>query len=225
MEVLIKTNVSDFQKCLHSFNSIYSKFFHLELLFSYILISEQLNDIMLLHNTIFIMFVLNPVWQFHHTYVHLKGKNNIFIRLVLHIYWQFHHTYVHLKISKSIFHFIRNISYISKIHFVFNHSYFHYYSLLYFYLDLIGHFEFQFLIMSILIFYVYDSKFHIIYAISINIIFLVLIVTYSHPIMVSIFPSQHNGVASPSLLLIVIFCRLSLFPHLPQVRPLVGFTD
>ena len=45
-----------------------------------------------------------------------------------------------------MFHFIRQISYVSTINFIFNHPYFHYYCYG-FYFDLIGHFEFQLVIM------------------------------------------------------------------------------
>ena len=53
----------------------------------------------------------------------------------------------------------------------------------------------------IIIFYVYNSKIHFVYAIPFIFIFLVLIVTSSHTATVSLFFSQHNGVVSPSPLL------------------------
>ena len=54
-------------------------------------------------------------------------------------------------------------------------------------------------------------KVHFMYAITFIFRFLVLIVTSNHPVMVSLFLSQHNGVFSPSTLLIVIFW-VSLLP-------------
>ena len=84
----------------------------------------------LLHNNVFITLVLNVVRQFRHKYGHSKGHNNEFIMLVLHMSRKFHHKYVQLKVGKSMFYFIRQISYVSTIHFPFNQSYFHYYLLL-----------------------------------------------------------------------------------------------
>ena len=63
-------------------------------------------------------------------YVHLKGNNNEFIRLVLQISRQFRHKHVQSKVEKSNFYFILQISYVGTIHFPFNQSCFHYYSLL-----------------------------------------------------------------------------------------------
>ena len=63
-------------------------------------------------------------------YGHSKGNNNEFIMLALHMFRKFNHKYVQLKVGKSMFYFIRQISYVSTIHFLFNQSYFHYYSLL-----------------------------------------------------------------------------------------------
>ena len=77
----------------------------------------------------------------------------------------------------------------------------------------------------ILIFYVYDSKFYIIYAIPINFRCLVLIVASIQPVTMSLFFSQHNGVVSPSLFLVVIFLRFSLFSCCPWVQPIVGFSE
>ena len=79
---------------------------------------------------------------------------------------QFHHKYVQPKVEKSMFHFIRLISYVSKIHFLFNQSYFHYYLLSWIFFDLIGHIEFQFFIRFYFIFYVYRSKFNSMYSVS-----------------------------------------------------------
>ena len=115
--------------------------------FSYLLISYQSNDIMLIHNSVFIMFFLHLFWEFHHTYVHSKGHNSVLVWLVPHISRQFHHTWIQLKVSKSMFHFMHQISYISKMHLLLNQSYFHSCLLLCFYFDHIDHFEFQFLIM------------------------------------------------------------------------------
>ena len=72
----------------------------------------------------------------------------------------------------------------------------------------------------IIVFYVYDSEIHFIYAIPFIFRFLVLIVTLGHPVTVSLFFSQHNGVVSPSTLLIVIFWLFFWFPHCPWVWPL-----
>ena len=58
---------------------------------------------------------------------------------------------------------------------------------------------------------------HFIYAIPFIFIFLVLIVTSSHPVMVSLFFSQHNGVFSPSTLLIVIFWFIFSVSSLPMI--------
>ena len=58
-------------------------------------------------------------------------------------------------------------------------------------------------------------KIHLIYAIPFSFIFLVLVVTSSHPFTVSLFFSQRNGVVSPSLLLIVIFWLFFLFSNCP----------
>ena len=77
----------------------------------YVLISEQFNGIISIHNNVFIMFVLHIVRQSLHPYVHPKRYNNEFIRLVIHIYWQFRHNNVHSKVLKSMFNFIRQISY------------------------------------------------------------------------------------------------------------------
>ena len=57
---------------------------------------------------------------------HLKGHNIEFISLVLRISRQFRHKYVQSKVVKSMFRFIRQISYVSTIHFLFNQSHFHY---------------------------------------------------------------------------------------------------
>ena len=65
---------------------------------SYVLISEQFKDIILLHNNVFIMFVLHIVWDFSHKYRNSKGNNNEFIRLVLNMYWKFHHEYAQSKV-------------------------------------------------------------------------------------------------------------------------------
>ena len=53
-----------------------------------------------------------------------------------------------------------------------------------------------------MIFYVYNSKIHIVFAFPFIFRFLVLIVTSSHPVTDSLFFSQHNGVVSLSPLLI-----------------------
>ena len=84
----------------------------------------------LLHNNVFIVLVLNFVRQFRHKYGHSKAHNNEFIRLVLNMSRQFRHKNVQSKVGKSMFHFIRHFSYVSKIHFLFNQSYLHYYLLL-----------------------------------------------------------------------------------------------
>ena len=84
----------------------------------------------LLHNNLFIILVLNFVRIFRHQYGHSNGNNNEFIRLVLHMSWQFRHEYVQSKVGKSMFHFIRQIPYVSTINFLINQSYFHYYLLL-----------------------------------------------------------------------------------------------
>ena len=52
---------------------------------------------------------------------------------------QFRHKYIQSKVGKSMFDFIRQISYVSKIHFLFDQSYG-------FYFDLIGHIKFEVLI-------------------------------------------------------------------------------
>ena len=46
----------------YSGTSTFSKFFILTCVFSYVLILEQFNDIILLHNNVFYMFVLHFVW-------------------------------------------------------------------------------------------------------------------------------------------------------------------
>ena len=53
-----------------------------------------------------------------------------------------------------------------------------------------------------------ENSFHLCHSIIFR--FLVLIVTSSHPVMVSLFFSQHNGFVSPATLLIVIFWVYSL---------------
>ena len=53
----------------------------------------------------------------------------------------------------------------------------------------------------IIIFYLYDSKISFIYTILFLFRFLVLVVTSSHPVMASLFFSQHNGVVLPSMFL------------------------
>ena len=77
----------------------------------------------------------------------------------------------------------------------------------------------------IIIFCVYYSKINFIYAIPFIFRFLVLVVTSNHPVTVSLFFYQHNGIVSPSPLLIVICCRFSLFLRCPWVRPLIVFAD
>ena len=69
----------------------------------------------------------------------------------------------------------------------------------------IGNFEFQLMTMFIIVFYVYNSKIHFIRAIPFIFRFFFLIVTSRHPVVVSLFLSQYNGVFPPSTLLIVIF--------------------
>ena len=76
------------------------------------------------------MLVLNFVRWFRHKYGHSKGHNKEFIRLVLPMSWQFRHKYVQSKVGKSIFHFIHQIAFVSTTVFLFNHSYFHDYLLL-----------------------------------------------------------------------------------------------
>ena len=72
-----------------------------------------------------------------------------------------------------------------------------------------------------IIFYVYDLKIYFIYAIPFIFRFLVFIVTSSHPVVASLFFSQHNGVVSPLPLLIIIFRICFQFPHYPWVWPLI----
>ena len=65
----------------------------------------------------------------------------------------------------------------------------------------------------LIIFYVYDSKIHFIYAILFIFRFLFLIVTSSHPVTASLFFSQNNGVISPSTLLgFFVFWGVSSLP-------------
>ena len=70
----------------------------------------------------------------------------------------------------------------------------------------IGHFEFQ--LMTMFYYSILRLRLKILFDLchSIHFIFLVIIVTSSHPVTVSLFFSQHNGVVSPSTWLIVIFC-------------------
>ena len=89
------------------------------IVFSCVLISEQ-------STSSYRIFVLHFVRWFHQKYGHSKGDNNEFIMSVLHMYRKFHHKYVHSKVWKSMFYFIRQSSYVSTIHFLFNQSYFHY---------------------------------------------------------------------------------------------------
>ena len=63
----------------------------------------------------------------------------------------------------------------------------------------------------IIIFYVHGSEIHFIYANPFIFRFLVLIATSNHPVTVSLFLSQHNGVVSLSPLLIVIFVVFLFF--------------
>ena len=72
-----------------------------------------------------------------------------------------------------------------------------------FYFDLIGNLNSNYWSFFIIIFYVYNSKICFIYVIPFIFRFLVFIVTSSNPATVSLFFSQHNGVVSPSPLLIV----------------------
>ena len=66
------------------------------------------------------MLVPNFVRYFRHKYGHSKGNNNEFIRLVIHMSRRFHHKYVQLEVEKLIFDFIRQISYVSTIRFLFS---------------------------------------------------------------------------------------------------------
>ena len=94
------------------------------------------------------MLVLNCFRYFRHKYRHSKVHNNEFIRLVIHMSRQFCHEYVQSKVGTSMFRFIHNFSYVSTIHFF---SVSHIFIIIYcygFYFDLIGHIEFQFLIIS-----------------------------------------------------------------------------
>ena len=111
----------------------------------------------LLHNNVFIVFVLNFVREFRHKYGHSKAHNNEFIRLVLNMSRQFRHKNVQSRVGKSMFHFIRHFSYVSKIHFLFNQSYLHYYFLLWFLFRSYRSYRFQ--LDFILFFYLYKSKF------------------------------------------------------------------
>ena len=74
----------------------------------------------LLHNNLFIMFVLNFISLFRHKYGHSKGHNYEFIRLVLHMSHQFHDKYVQSHFGKLLFHFLGQISYVSMIYFILN---------------------------------------------------------------------------------------------------------
>ena len=55
----------------------------------------------------------------------------------------------------------------------------------------------------ILIFYITDSKFHIIYSVSFIYRIWVLVVIHSHPFKASLFLSKDNGIVAPSLSTIV----------------------
>ena len=135
------------------------------------------------------------------------------------------HNYVHSKVRKSMFHFICQISYLSTIRSLFNQSYIHHYLLLWFYFDLIGHFEFHLLIIF------YYNILHLLFKNSFHL---------CHSIQLQIFiphcyfqPSCHGDFVFLSAqlchftatALIVFFRRFSMFPHCPQVRSLVGFAD
>ena len=64
-------------------------------------------------------------------------------------------------------------------------------------------FELEWLIIFILIFYVYDSKFCIIYTVPFIYRIWVLIIYPSHPFKVSFFLSKENGLVEPSLSTII----------------------
>ena len=61
--------------------------------------------------------------------------------------WPLIRTAVYIRTTFLIDHIVAIYPHVSTIHFLFNQSYFNYYLLLWFYFDLIGHFEFQLLIM------------------------------------------------------------------------------
>ena len=118
---------------------------------------------------------------------------------------QCHHKYVQFKVWKSMFHFIHQILYISTIYFIFIQSYFYYYWLLCFYLDIICHFEFHLLIISYYNILRLRFKISFIYASPFIFRYLVLVVFYSHPITVSLFFSLHSCAVSPLPSSIVFF--------------------
>ena len=116
---------------------------------------------------------------------------------------------------------IPQIIYISMIHFLFTQSYFYYYLLLWFLIQYYWSFlNSNYWLYFILILYVYDQKFHIIYVISSTVRFLVLIVFLVIPSRWFFF-SQHNGVISTLPLSIVFFHCFPWFPNCPWVKTLV----
>ena len=141
--------------------------------------------------------------------------------LVLHTSQKFHHKYVHLKFWKI------NVPFHTS-NFIYEYNSFYFQSVIFPLLFIVMVFTSILLVILnfndwscfILIFYIYDLEYHIIYAIPFIFRFLVLIVTSRHPATVSLFFSQHNGVVSPSPS-IVFFHIYSWFHYCSRVRPLL----
>ena len=102
---------------LGCFSCPWGQLFSLKWVFLHVLLSWQFNDIILLHNNVFIMFVLHFFSYLRKNFRHPNGHNNKYIMLVLHMSHQSYHKYVLSKVLKSMLPFMSQILYISTIHF------------------------------------------------------------------------------------------------------------